>query len=403
MLNLLLIHMIELNIFFLIIYIIYLFLKMSRYSDEDMEIIRPELYFLIIDNKKGRKFVTLEMGKIKLSKKAINLSFFKDKNLNTYWDISDDNNYIQITEKEFKSEEEFENEILEYSNEKIIGVTNKEIYQSTQAQKLTQEEIENLRSKTQDKDELIKKIIENNTSMEKRTIFSQEKILKKKALKYKYLIFITPPSLFNIIETFFIYECNEINKLRFDSVASMLINSNFQENSSTLIIDESSHILTLAYAQRTQFGSKVMHIFFDRPPSKNLNLLNLNSRQKGNIEYMRYSVLMDENQIFKKFYQNKFANLVICMKEDKLIPYYFFELFQFLRFSGNFIIFAKDKEILVSVDKMMIDNKLGIDSKIIETITREYQILELRTHPMMNNKGFSGYVYVGYKADDSTI
>ena len=296
-----------------------------------------------------------------------------------------------------------ENEILEYSNEKIIGVTNKEIYQSTQAQKLTQEEIENLRSKTQDKDELIKKIIENNTSMEKRTIFSQEKILKKKALKYKYLIFITPPSLFNIIETFFIYECNEINKLRFDSVASMLINSNFQENSSTLIIDESSHILTLAYAQRTQFGSKVMHIFFDRPPSKNLNLLNLNSRQKGNIEYMRYSVLMDENQIFKKFYQNKFANLVICMKEDKLIPYYFFELFQFLRFSGNFIIFAKDKEILVSVDKMMIDNKLGIDSKIIETITREYQILELRTHPMMNNKGFSGYVYVGYKADDSTI
>ena len=57
--------------------------------------------------------------------------------------------------------------------------TNKEIYQSSQAQKLTQEEIENLKSTTQDKDELIKKIIENNTSMEKRTIFSQEKIIKK--------------------------------------------------------------------------------------------------------------------------------------------------------------------------------------------------------------------------------
>ena len=319
---------------------------MSLPSDNDPELILPELYFLIIDNKKGRKFVTLEMGKVKLSKKNINLEFFKDKKLNTYWDITDDNNYTQITEKEFKNEEEFDTEDLEYTNEKITNATNKEIYQSSQAQKLSQEEIEKLKTTTQDKNELIKKIVENNTSMEKRTIFSQEKILKKKALKYKYLIFITPPSLFNIIETFFLYDLKSINQLRFDSVATMLINSNFQEKSSTIIIDESSNILTLAYAQRTQFDSKVMHLFFDRVPSKNLNLLNLDHKQKANIEFMRYSVLMDENQIFKNFYENK----------------------------------------------------LGIDTKIIETITREYQILELRTHPMMNNKGYSGYVLVSYKA-----
>ena len=371
---------------------------MSLPSGDDLEVIMPELYFLIIDNKKGRKFVTLEMGKVKLSKKNINLDFFKDKKLNTYWDITDDNNYIQITEKEFKNEEEYENDELEYSNEKITTASNKEIYQSSQAQKLSQEEIEKLKTTTQDKNELIKKIIENNSSMEKRTIFSQEKILKKKALKYKYLIFITPPSLFNIIETFFLYDFKSINQLRFDSVATMLINSNFQENSSTIIIDESNNILTLAYAQRTQFGSKVLHLFFDRVPSKNLNLLNLNDKQKANIQYMNYSFLLDETQMFKNFYENKFANLVICMKEDKLIPKYFFELWQFLKPSGNFIVFAKDKEILTSMDKIVSENNLGIDCKIIETITREYQILELRTHPMMNNKGYSGYVYVGYKA-----
>ena len=178
----------------------------------------------------------------------------------------------------------------------------------------------------------------------------------------------------------------------------MLINSNFQEKSSTIIIDESNFILTLAYAQRTQFGSKVMHIFFDRIPSKNINLLNLNRAQKANIEYMRYSLLMDDTRMFKNFYKNKFANLVLCLKEDKLLVQYFFELWQFLRPSGNFVLFSKDKEILISIDKIVIENNLGIDSKIIETISREYQILELRTHPMMNNKGYSGYVYVGYKA-----
>ena len=141
---------------------------MSLPSDNDPELILPELYFLIIDNKKGRKFVTLEMGKVKLSKKNINLEFFKDKKLNTYWDITDDNNYTQITEKEFKNEEEFDTEDLEYTNEKITNATNKEIYQSSQAQKLSQEEIEKLKTITQDKNELIKKIVENNTSMEKR-------------------------------------------------------------------------------------------------------------------------------------------------------------------------------------------------------------------------------------------
>ena len=89
------------------------------------------------------------------------------------------------------------------------------------------------------------------------------------------------------------------------------------------------------------------------------------------------------------------------MKNDNNLPKYFFELFQFLKYSGNFVIFAKDKEILVEIDKIMFENNLGIDTKIIETITREYQILELRTHPMMNNKGYSGYVYTGYKIEST--
>ena len=65
--------------------------------------ILPEMTFLIIDNKSGRKFVTLEIRKIKLSKKIIKLDFFKEKELNTYWDLSNDDNYVQITEKEFKN------------------------------------------------------------------------------------------------------------------------------------------------------------------------------------------------------------------------------------------------------------------------------------------------------------
>ena len=153
--------------------------------DKETDLIVPDKYFLIIDNKNGRKFVTTQMKKINISKKTINLSFFEGKKLNTFWDVTNEDNYIEITSKEFTNENQFEEEAIEYTNEKIIGNTNKEIYQSDNAQKLTDDEIKDLKEKTKNKDELIKTILENNTSMEKRTIFSQEKIIKKKQKNIK--------------------------------------------------------------------------------------------------------------------------------------------------------------------------------------------------------------------------
>ena len=139
--------------------------------DKETDLIIVDKYFIIIDNKNRRKFVTTQMKKINISKKVINLLFFEGKKLNTFWDVSNEDNYKEIKSKEFLNENKFEDEEIEYTNEKIIGNTNKQIYQSDNAQKLTDDEIKDLKEKTKNKDELIKTILENNTSMEKRTIF----------------------------------------------------------------------------------------------------------------------------------------------------------------------------------------------------------------------------------------
>ena len=368
--------------------------------DKETDLIIGDKYFLIIDNKNGRKFVTTQMKKINISKKVINLLFFEGKKLNTFWDVTNEDNYIEIKSKEFLNENKFEDEEIEYTNEKIIGNTNKEIYQSDNAQKLTDDEIKDLKEKTKNKDELIKTILENNTSMEKRTIFSQEKIIKKKTKKYKNLIWITSTSLFNIIETFFIIDPKIINYLRMDTISTMLINTNFMEGK-TLIFEETNNILTQAYCMRTPYNGKVISLFKEKICNKNLNIFNLTRKQKSLISYMNINCFLNKKSfgydIFTQKFQNYFSNLVICLKMDIEIPIYFFNLLPFLKYSGNIIIFGKDKEILINIDKILNENKLGIDTKIIETITREYQILELRTHPMMNNKGYSGYVLVSYK------
>ena len=369
--------------------------------DKETDLIVGDKYFLIIDNKNGRKFVTTQMKKINISKKVINLLFFEGKKLNTFWDVTNEDNYIEIKSKEFLNENKFEDEEIEYTNEKIIGNSNKEIYQSDNAQKLTDDEIKDLKEKTKNKDELIKTILENNTSMEKRTIFSQEKIIKKKTKKYKNLIWITSTSLFNIIETFFIIDPKIINYLRMDTISTMLINTNFMEGK-TLIFEETNNILTQAYCMRTPYNGKVISLFKEKICNKNLNIFNLTRKQKSLISYMNINCFLNKESfgydIFIKKFQNYFSNLVICLKMDIEIPIYFFNLLPFLKYSGNIIIFGKDKEILINIDKILNENKLGVDIKIIETITREYQILELRTHPMMNNKGYSGYVLTGYKA-----
>ena len=368
--------------------------------DKETDLIVGDKYFLIIDNKNGRKFVTTQMKKINISKKVINLLFFEGKKLNTFWDVTNEDNYIEIKSKEFLNENKFEDEEIEYTNEKIIGNSNKEIYQSDNAQKLTDDEIKDLKEKTKNKDELIKTILENNTSMEKRTIFSQEKIIKKKTKKYKNLIWITSTSLFNIIETFFIIDPKIINYLRMDTISTMLINTNFMEGK-TLIFEETNNILTQAYCMRTPYNGKVISLFKEKICNKNLNIFNLTRKQKSLISYMNINCFLNKKSfgydIFTQKFQNYFSNLVICLKMDIEIPIYFFNLLPFLKYSGNIIIFGKDKEILINIDKILNENKLGIDTKIIETITREYQILELRTHPMMNNKGYSGYVLVSYK------
>jgi tRNA (adenine-N(1)-)-methyltransferase non-catalytic subunit len=49
------------------------------------------------------------------------------------------------------------------------------------------------------------------------------------------------------------------------------------------------------------------------------------------------------------------------------------------------------------LDRIFFEAKLAIDCRIHETFLREYQVLPLRTHPEMNVKGYSGYVFSAIK------
>lgn len=93
-----------------------------------------------------------------------------------------------------------------------------------------------------------------------------------------------------------------------DTVSSMLVNSNFQKETNTLIYEETNNILTHCYAMRTQLNSKIYHIFNDRISFKNTNLFNLSETQKGVIAYVEYKQLMNKEAFMYRMFQKEFKN-----------------------------------------------------------------------------------------------
>ncbi len=73
------------------------------------------------------------------------------------------------------------------------------------------------------------------------------------------------------------------------------------------------------------------------------------------------------------------------------------KLWDYLKHSGCLVVYSREPEYLVTLEKLLFENKFAIDVRIHETYLREYQVLSMRTHPNMNNKGYSGYVLTAIK------
>lgn len=91
--------------------------------------------------------------------------------------------------------------------------SNKEIYSTGEAQSLNAEDIQRMKNEGLSGNEIIKQIVDSNKSMDKRTILSQEKILKKKNKVHTHKIWISPVTLFNIVEINFLDNFNKIKYL----------------------------------------------------------------------------------------------------------------------------------------------------------------------------------------------
>lgn len=93
----------------------------------------------------------------------------------------------------------------------------------------------------------------------------------------------------------------KISFLRFDTLSTMLIYSNFYNNASTLIYEETEGLVTSAYAMRSGNESSVTSIYDARPKVRNNLLFNLPYEQKNVITYAEKSLFFNKSHPLHPF------------------------------------------------------------------------------------------------------
>lgn len=259
--------------------------------------------------------------------------------------------------------------------------SNKEYYDDNTAQKLTQEEINELKQ-TKTGEEVIQHLVENSSTFNKKTQFSQEKYLKKKKQKYLGLFRLLRPTSANIADCAFMNDKRK--SLRSDALGCLIYMSNLYYGSKVCVVDQVSGILLGAVLERT--SDVVTQVKVDRDEPKLMKYYSFNREIHQRIDIKSLETLTGEFDCF-------IAAVRILSTENMQ------KMLSFMAPSSSFAIHSQDINTLGCLQEFLISNTLAVNVSLEEVWTRELQILPERTHPLLRGSvsGYGGFILSGVK------
>ncbi|ESS32861.1 eukaryotic initiation factor 3, gamma subunit protein [Toxoplasma gondii VEG] len=132
-------------------------------------------------------------------------------------------------------------------HEEVEG-DNRDIADSNDAQQLTAGKIECLREEGMRGEEVIRLLMANSSTFEKKTKFAQEKYIRKKMARHLKRVTVLPATLREVCEAYYATDAAKIAHLRMDYLSSVLINANIKCGDRVLVFDHAMGLLTGAVA-----------------------------------------------------------------------------------------------------------------------------------------------------------
>lgn len=195
------------------------------------------------------------------------------------------------------------NDLKDIITNKEKGVDNRNILDDGLSQKLTPDEIDKLRETCSSSTEIVERLIENSSTFNAKTEYSQEKYLKKKEKKYFEYVQIRRPTIRLISDIFYRQDPDKIMGMRMDTLSQLISYSGICCNGNYLLYESGTNGL-LPAALLNSIGAKtegkLIHMHPGNVPQKQA-LLALNFDQ----EQLDRCISVNIYSVLRQFYQGE--------------------------------------------------------------------------------------------------
>ncbi|KAJ1967939.1 tRNA (adenine(58)-N(1))-methyltransferase non-catalytic subunit trm6 [Dispira parvispora] len=313
--------------------------------------------------------------------------------------------------------------------------TNRDILDDPNGQKLSHQEIEQLKQSSIEgevnHEQLVEKVVENNKHFEKKTEFSKAKYIQRKKKKFFKLFTVVEPTLYNVCDYFFQKNPTKTRDIRVDTLSQMVTYANISAYSRTLVVDDTHGLLLCAALTRSTVHSQVLALMEgDSPSFEILKLMNFPPETLDRLHYLSWNRMSKDEAAFfderdtskmddkelrgherrRKTYEKLLASqsllaagdfdaLLIASQYDpvsilkELVPY--------VGGSRPIVVYSPSKEPLIMAAAYMKTSPDFINPQITESWMREYQVLPGRTHPLMVMSAGGGFLLTAIRVYDS--
>lgn len=352
------------------------------------------------------------------------------------FEISSENTLIPIESLDFGI-----TDLAELDSEELLNgssVDNRELLDVANVQKLTVEQIEEMKNKVGGNDiarELIQKMVQNHGSFDKKTSYSQEKYLDRKHKKFlrRFSIsYLTSNEMLDYL--FYEKEPFKIMNLSIEMLGLMMSMGNVMPGGNYLVVDETGGLIVYAMLERMGGRGSItllhendqpsMHLLNKTRFSKEMSLTPTSMVQCINVlqflepesekpdvedfseeEYAKLEEPM-KTQYDRKLNRAKILQNVLNRVLDKsfesliyvstLNPATFVpQILPRLRGSSPLVIYNMYKESLVELNHQFLRQKSILLPNIHHSVVRRYQTIPGKIHPLMTSRCDGGYILTG--------
>ncbi|XP_003743880.1 tRNA (adenine(58)-N(1))-methyltransferase non-catalytic subunit TRM6 [Galendromus occidentalis] len=303
------------------------------------------------------------------------------------------------------------------------GQDNRDILDENRSQKLTREEITKLKQDGASSVDIVRSLVENSDTFSDKTNYSQQKYLQKKLKKYDSFFQACRPTVRLLSELYWSQNPLKVGMLRPDSLASVLASANILGKGKYIVMDSFLGLLTAGVLQHCAEGQVIQvldYMGYQSSTRQAVQAIGLDSTRLLSVDYHLVEKLasglklredcpedpMNDRRVtkFQKnmealslLQQRDFAGLIMNCRGDIVEPCVL--LLKFLRLSGTFVVFSPHLGVITNLYDTLKSKGGCVMLKVSESWIRGYQVLENRTHPVINMQGASGFILTGIKCE----